>query len=144
MGYHPSGIKVDAVGIDTSTGGSSCEKHQVCGSVLELDSVVHFKVVELEHKPDEANPELEATAIAVHHVSGGINCCRVGFLRRHLLKYKEVYDARLAQIIDIYSDESESPSDWAKHHRNKVCSEAVLIEAEYRKSTSPPSKEKKG
>lgn len=76
----------------------------------------------------------EETAIAVYRVSGGIDTCKVGFTRRHLLKHKDEYDARLAQIIQIFSDESESPTDRAKYHRNKGCARAVLIEAEYRDS----------
>lgn len=76
----------------------------------------------------------EETAIAVYRVSGGVDTCRVGFTRRHLLKYKDEYDARLAQITEIFSEKSESPSDRAKHHRMKGCCRAVLIEAEYRET----------
>ena len=92
---------------------------------------------------NEANPEVEATAIAVYLVSGGVDTCRVGFLRRHLLKYKDEYDARLAQVTEVFSANSDSPSNRAKYHRNKGCAQAVLIEAEYRESTSPPSKKHK-
>ena len=75
------------------------EKHKVCGSVLAPDVVARFKVVQLACAVvNEANPATEATAIAVYHVTGGVDCCRVGFLRRHLIKYKDEYDARLAQI----------------------------------------------
>ena len=102
-----------------------------------------LKVVQLERKPDKANPEIDATAIAVYHVSGGVDCCRVGFLRRHLLKYKDEYDGRLVQVTEVFNDESESPSDRAKHHQNNDASRATLIECEYRETTSPPLKRKK-
>jgi len=142
MACHPSGVCVDIVGINTGDNGRSCEHHKVCGSVLEVDMVVRFQCVQLARKVvDEANPQVETSAIAVHRVSGGIDTCRVGFLRRHLLKYKDEYDGRLAQITEVFSDESPSPSDRAKHHRNKGCARAVLIEAEYRESTTtPPAK----
>lgn len=78
--------------------------------------------------------ETEATAIAVYVVSGGIDTCRVGFLRRHLIRYEEEYDARLAQVTEVFDENSESPSDRQKHHRMKGCARAVLIEAEYRET----------
>ena len=144
MACHPSGVTVDIVGLEASNHGRSCEKHKVCGSVVKEDSVVRFKVVQLARDVvNEANPEVEATAIAVYLVSGGVDTCRVGFLRRFLLKYKDEYDARLAQVTEVFSANSDSPSNRAKYHRNKGCAQAVLIEAEYRESTSPPSKKHK-
>jgi len=50
------------------------------------------------------------------------------------LKYKDEYDGRLAQVIEVFGNDSASPSDWAKHHRNRGCCRVVLIEAEYRES----------
>ena len=138
MACHPSGITVDIVGLEASDHSRSCEKHKVCGSVVKEDCVVRLKVVQLAREVNEANPEAEATAIAVYLVSGGVDTCRVGFLRRHLLKYKDEYDARLAQGTEVFSADSDSPSNMAKYHRNKGCAQAVLIEAEYRESTSPP------
>lgn len=104
--------------------------------------MVRFRVVQLERKTDEANLDPEATGIAVYlyHVTEGIGGCRVGFLRRHLLKYKEEYDRRLAQVTEVFSDKSDSPSDRAKHQRNVGCASAVLIEAEYREFDSPEKK----
>ena len=73
--------------------------------------MVRFKVVQLERKQDEANPKIEAAAIAVYHASGSVDSCRVGFLRKHLLKYKDKCDERLSQVTEVFNDESESPSD---------------------------------
>ena len=144
MACHPSGITVDIVGLEASNNGRSCENHEVCGCVVAPDVVVRFKVVQLAREVvNEANPNVEATAIAVYHVSGGIDTCCVGFLRRHLLKYKDEYDGRLAQVTEVFDEQSESPTDRAKYHRNKGCARAVLIEAEYRESTSPPAKRAK-
>ena len=132
MACHPSGISVDIVGILASDQGRSCEKHKVCGCVIAPDVVVRFRTVQLQSK--DGKPELETTAIAAYHVTGGIDACRVGFLRRHLLKYKDEYDGRLAQVVEVFDENSESPSDRSKHHRNMGCCRAVLIEAEYRDS----------
>ena len=143
MACHPSGIVVDIVGITASDHGRNCEAHECCGVVLSADVVVRIKAVQLSRQVDEANPDPEATALAVYHVTGGVDGCRVGFLRRHLLKYVDEYDGRLAQVIDVFGPDSASPSDRAKHHRNDGCCSAVLIEVEYREATSPPSKKQK-
>ena len=140
MACHPSGVTVDIVGINASDHGRSCEHHDVCGSLLADDVVVRIRAVQLARVVDEANPEPETTALAVYHVTGGVDACRVGFLRRHLLKYKDEYDGRLAQVFDVFSDKSESPSDRAKHHRNHGCCRAALIEAEYRETPKKKAK----
>jgi hypothetical protein len=72
-----------------------------------------------------------------------VDGCRIGFLRRHLLRYVDEYDGRLAQITEVFDDKSESPSDRAKHHRNMGCCCAALIEVEYRDPESPPKKRNK-
>ena len=144
MACHPSGVTVDIVGLQASNNGRSCEKHKACGTLLVPDVVVRFRAVKLERVVDDGNPVVEADALAVYHVTGGIDGCRVGFLRRHLLQYKEEYDGRLAQVVEVFGKDSESPTDRAKHHRNMGCARAVLIEAEYRESTSsPPAKRHK-
>jgi hypothetical protein len=144
MACHPSGIVIDVVGIEANDHGRSCEQHECCGkAVIEVDVVVRIRAVQLERPNNEANPEKETTALAVYHVTGGIDSCRVGFLRRHLLRYADEYDGRLAQITEVFSDKSESPSDRAKHHRNVGCASAVLIEAEYRDWESPAKKKQK-
>ena len=144
MACHPSGIAVNIVGLEVSNHGRSCEKHKVCGSVVKEDSIVRLKVVQLAWDVvNKVNPEVEATAIAVYLVTGEIDICKVVFLRRFLLKYQDEYDARLAQVTEVYSANSDSSSNRAKYHRNKGCAQAVLIEAEYRESTSPPSKKHK-
>ena len=108
MACHPSGVTVDSVGTNPSNNGRSCECHKACGSLLALDVVVRFRVVQVERVGDKEQPE--ATAIAVHHVTGGVDGCHVGFLCRHLLCHKDECDA-LVQTIDVFADKSESPSD---------------------------------
>ena len=72
MACHPSGISVDIVGIEASDRGRSCEKHTCCGSLLSPDVVVRFRAIQLE-KEDEGDGVVETTAIAVFHVTGGID-----------------------------------------------------------------------
>ena len=47
----------------------------------------------------------------MYHVSGGVDTCCIGFLRRHLLKYKDEYDGRFALVTEVFDEHSESPSD---------------------------------
>jgi len=125
MACHPSGITFDAVGLRASSNGRSCENHECCGVALEDNMVI--RVTEEQVLIDGK----EQKALAAYCVNGGMDTCKVGFTRRHLLAHKDEYDGRLAQIRDIFSKESESPTDRAKHNRNKGCTRAVLIEAEY-------------
>ena len=69
----------------------------------------------------------ESALIAVYWISDGIDCCRVGFLPRHLLKQLQVFDGPIAQVIDVYK-ESESPTKRRKNTRNCGWCEPVLID----------------
>jgi hypothetical protein len=133
---HPSGILVDAVGIESPDRGRSCEEHTCCGSVLELDTVVRFRAVQIDVDGEEQ------TALAVYWVTDGIDRCRVGYLRRHLLKHKKDYDGQLGQIVEMLGM-SESPGDRQKHHRNRGACVAVLLSLEDYQSTESPPKKKR-
>ena len=76
---HPSGIVIDIVGTEMSCQGRSCDKHEICSEVLEADIVVRLRKIQLmvERK--------EETAIAAIWVTDGIDCCRVGFVPRHMV-----------------------------------------------------------
>ena len=74
------------MGINASSNGRSCEEHQVCGSVLQLDSLVRLREVQIIVKGKEE------TTLAVNWETDGVNHCHVGFLPRHMVKYKEAYD----------------------------------------------------
>ena len=123
MPYHPSGILIDIVGINTSDKGRSCEEHANCGSVLKIDTLVRFRSIQIW-----CNGE-EETDLAVYWVTDGIDRCRVGFLPHHLLKHKTAYNGKLAQIVEFVTD-SDSPADRAKLHRCYGLCRAVLVEAE--------------
>jgi len=80
MACHHSGITLDIVGILANDQGRSCDKHKCCGSVLELDSVVRLRTVQVMIEGEEQ------TAIPAYQVSGGVDTCRIGFTKRHLVK----------------------------------------------------------
>jgi hypothetical protein len=136
MSFHPTGITVEIVGIACNTQGRSCEEHSTCGELLEEDTVVRLRKVQI------IRDGREESAIAAFHVSDGIDRCRVGFLKRHLLKHWKQYDGVLAQVIEIFSTDSESPTKRSKHHHNKGCCVAAIIselkeEAHPKRSAEP-------
>ena len=45
--YHPAGVAVEVFGIENGNRGRSCEDHDVCGSVLCLDSVVRIRLIQI-------------------------------------------------------------------------------------------------
>lgn len=44
---HPCGEVVEVVGVACGDRGRSCEEHHVCGRVLELDSVVRIRKIQI-------------------------------------------------------------------------------------------------
>ena len=71
--------------------------------------------------------EGDVTAIAVYHVSDGIDQCRVGFLPRHMIKHHLRYNGVLAQVTEIYSSESDTALKRKKYHHNRGCCIGALI-----------------
>ena len=127
---HPCGITVEIVGIGRSDRGRSCEEHDVCGAVLQEDSVVRIRHVQILNEMGN-----EESALAVYWISDGIDRCRVGFLPRHLTKHWQLYDGHIAQVVDVYEG-SESPTKRRKNTRNCGCCEAVLIDNRDKEGTT--------
>jgi hypothetical protein len=46
MSHHPNEPLVEIVGIEASNRGRFCEEHNICDSVIEIDSVVRFRVIQ--------------------------------------------------------------------------------------------------
>ena len=63
----------------------------------------------------------EETALAVYWVTDGVNCCCVGFLPRHMVKYKEAYDGQLAQVVEFLSESNIHEINARNHHGKGVC-----------------------
>ena len=71
---HPSGVIVDVVGIKEPSWGRSCEEHATFGDMLEVDTVVRFRAIQLLN-----DKKKEETVIAAYWVTDGVDRCRVGF-----------------------------------------------------------------
>ena len=99
MVFHPPGIVVKIIGTEAGDQGRSCEEHPAnCGEVLEPDVVVRLLV-----KVQLMVEGREEMAIAVVWVNDGNDRCRVGFLKRHMVKHAACYDGSLAQVTCAYS-----------------------------------------
>ncbi len=94
MVFHPPGIIVEIVGTEAGNWGCTCKEHTVnCGKVLEEDVVVHlWKVQIMVDKREEM-------AIAAIWVTEGIDCCRVGFLKHHMVCHAARFNGALAQVL---------------------------------------------
>ena len=104
MSHHPWGRTVEIFGIESPTNGRSCKEHRICGCVLQEDSVVHFRKVQvlIEGK--------EESAIAAFWVSDGVDRCRVGYLPKFHVTHWKSLEGALAQITEIYTEDSDSPT----------------------------------
>ncbi len=86
---HPSGIVIEIIGTEMSCQGRSCKEHEICGKVLKVDVVVCLLKIQLMVEGKEE------TAIAAIWVTDGIDCCRVGFVPRHMVQHAARYDGAL-------------------------------------------------
>ena len=132
MAQHPCGHTIEIFGIESPTNGRSCEEHVICGSVLQEDVVVRLRKVQVVIE------EKEETAIAVFWVSDGVDRCRVGYLPKFHVKHWKLLEEALAQIIEVYHEDSDSPTKRQKRHRNSGCAVAALISPPIT-SAIPPS-----
>jgi hypothetical protein len=123
MTFHPPGIIVEIVGTEASDRGRTCKEHTVnCGEVLEEDVVVRLRKVQVVVDGKE-------TAITAIWVTDGINRCRVGFLKRHMVRHAVHFDRALAQVTRVFSSDPgscDSAEHWMSHH-NRGCCLATII-----------------
>ena len=104
MSHHPWGRTVKILGIILPRNGRSCKEHPICCCVLQEDSVVCFRkvLVLIDGK--------EESAIAAFWVSDGVNRCRDGYLPKYHVTHWKSLEGALAQITEIYTEDSESPT----------------------------------
>jgi len=100
--FHPPGITVKIIGMDSGTHGRSYYAHHICGSLLTLDMVVRFQRLQI------IDNGKERSVIAAYHITDGINSCCVGFLKSALTKFSSLYEGVLAQVSSVRSGYSVS------------------------------------
>ena len=138
MAQHPWGHTIEIFGIKSLTNRHSCEEHVICGSVLQEDVVVQLRKVQVLIE------EKEETAIAAFWVSDGVDRCRVGYLPKFHIKHWKLLEGALAQIIEEYHQESNSPTKRQKCCSNSGCAVAALISPPITSAIPPsPTKSKK-
>jgi hypothetical protein len=69
---HPSCIANEVVVIEKGDCGRSCKEHNVCGEVVEKDTLLHLQRVQITVNGHEE------TMIVCIWVTNGIDCCHVG------------------------------------------------------------------
>ena len=121
MALRSTGICFEIVGTKYSNNGRSCSDHRACGALLHVDAVVSIRDVQIQISDV---PEL---ALAAHLVVDGQDTCRVGFLKKNLVKHAFLYSGKLARINVIYCDNSAS-SKKKINHKNGGCARAELLE----------------
>ena len=120
MAHHPTGETVEILGLNQATNGCSCPDHENCGSVVKPDVVVRLRKVQVIIQGKEES------AIAAYWVTDGIDTCRVGFLPKHCVRHWTLYEGRLAQVTEMYKDNT-SPHKRKQDYKNMGCCMAALI-----------------
>ena len=125
---------IDIVGIKENSSGRKCEWHEVCGDVLEMDSIVRFHKVQLVE-----DNGTERSAIAAVWVTDGVKRCRVGFLPKCYLKKAPYFEGKLAQVTGFLHD-SDNATDRRRSHQCRGIARACLIGKDF---TFTPQKTKR-
>ena len=120
MAHHPTGETVEILGLNQGTNGRSCPDHDNCGSVVKPDVVCRLRKVQVIIQGKEES------AIAAYWVTDGIDSCRVGFLPKHCVCHWRLYEGRLAQVTEMYKDNT-SPHKRKQDYKNMGCCMAALI-----------------
>ena len=121
MSYHPRGDTVEIVGVNSPTNGQSCEEHPICVEVVIEDVVLNLRKVQALIN------QQEQSAIAAFWVSDGIDHCLVGYLPKAYVKNWKQYDGALVQVVEVYSEDSDSHTKCQKFHRNHGLVVGVII-----------------
>ena len=121
MSHHPWGQTVEIFGIESPTNGCCCEEHTICGAVLTDDCVVRFRTVQVIVN------EKEESAIAAFWVSDRVDQCHISFLPQHHVKHWKKLEGVLAQITEVYTGDSDTPTKHQKHYRNSGVAIAAII-----------------
>jgi len=120
---HPPGIIVDIVGIEKGDRCRSCEEHDVCGEVVEEDTLLHLRreKILVDGK--------EETGIACYWVTDGIDRCRVGFLKRHMVNHAWRFDGALVQVTKVFSTDPHccDSAERKMHHHNHGCTHGTIV-----------------
>lgn len=151
---HPNEPLVEIVGIEEGGRGRSCEEHDVCGTALSIDCVVRFRYIQIINGklvsnvfnvvlPDpsvaednttvaapsyETDAGTEESAIGVYWVTDGVDRCLVGFLPRHCIPHYQMYDGRVAQVVEFLNNAESPLARLGSRSKRGVCMAAFLQE----------------
>ena len=64
--FHPTGVTLEIVGLESNTQGRSCDMHATCGCLVKEDVVLRLRKVQVVVEG------MEESAIAAYHVSESI------------------------------------------------------------------------
>ncbi len=120
---HPPGIIAEIVGIEKGDRGCSCEEHDVCGEVVEEDTLLHLRREQI------LVDGKEETSIACYWVTDGIDHCRVGFLKRHMVKHAWRFDGALVQVTKVFSADPLccDSAERKMYHHNHGCALGTIV-----------------
>ena len=73
----------------------------------------------------------EETSIACYWVTDGIDRCRVGFLKRHMVKHAWRFDGALVQVTKVLSADPHccDSAERKMYHHNHGCALGTIVSA---------------
>ena len=120
---HPPGIIVEIVGIEKGNCGCLCEAHDVCGEVVEGDTLLRLRREQI------LVDGKEETVIACYWVTDEVDCCCMGFLKRHMVKHAWRFDGALVQVTTVFSTDPRccDLAEQKMFHHNHGCALGTIV-----------------
>ena len=114
---------VSVVGVTNSSIGRSCDQHDVCGKVVEVDSVLHVKLVPAWRRGRWVDD------LVVYLFVGGVDTCKVGFLAKEHEADAALLDGKFIRVLDVYSAEDDDITRRMLFYQKYGFAKAIVVPA---------------
>ena len=111
-------IVVEVVGLLSGDQGRSCEKHDMCGSNVQVGNFLIVKKI-THYKKGVLKP-----ALAVYSYTGTVVGCLVGFLCRDAIPRARIYDGKVLHVEELHY---LSPDKEVRRNSNIVKGSAKTV-----------------
>jgi hypothetical protein len=103
--------------------GCSCEEHDVCGEVVEEDTLLRLRREQI------LVDGKEETSIACYWVTDGIDRCRVVFLKCHMVKHAWRFDGALVHVTKVFNVDPHccDSAERKMCHHNHGCKLGTIV-----------------
>lgn len=112
---------VEILGIKESNNGRQCQRHLICGETVSVGSLLLLKPVVVLNQQSQAEYAISAVLM-----TNGIEDCTVGFLGKEFHFFRNQYEHKLVEIIEVLNHSSNT-EHRRRCHVNRGIAVGILI-----------------